>query len=103
VAAGAWRVAAPAQIPVIRRRNRSGKGRRVARGSPTVDLWPRMGGGEPAAGRPAAHREHGRGGLCSGELPAWDEPRAVRWVRVGLGEGLGRQCGVGHGREDHSA
>jgi hypothetical protein len=55
-----------------------GKGWGRTRGLPTVDLWPRMGGGAPAAGRPAVHREHGRGRLCSGELPAWDEPSATQ-------------------------
>jgi hypothetical protein len=44
-----------------------------------------MGGGAPTDGQPAARREHGRGELCFGELPAWDETRAARWVPVGLG------------------
>jgi hypothetical protein len=88
VALGARRAAAPAQIPVTRRRNRPGKGRRAARGSPSVDLCPRMGGGEPEAAA---------AGSASASSRARDEPRAARWVPVGLGEGLGRQCGVGHG------
>jgi hypothetical protein len=70
---------------------------RRCRSSPIVDLRPRTGGGEPAAGLPAAYREHSPDGLCSGELPTWDEPQAARWVPVGLGEGLGRQCDVGCG------
>jgi hypothetical protein len=74
-----------AEIGRLRWRVWSGKEWGRARGLLTTGLWPLVGGGAPAAGRLAAHREHGRGGLCSGELPAWDELRVARWVPVGLG------------------
>jgi hypothetical protein len=74
----AWRAARLTGIGRLRWRPWPGKGWGRTRGLPTVDLWSRMGGGAPAAGRPAAHREHGHDGLCSGELPAWDEPRATQ-------------------------
>jgi hypothetical protein len=41
-------------------------------------LWPRMGGGAPTAGRSAVRREHGRGELCFGGLPVWEEARAAQ-------------------------
>jgi hypothetical protein len=52
------------------------------RGLPATGLW---GGGAPAAGRPTAHREHGRGGLCSGGLSVWEEARAPQGGCRGLG------------------
>jgi hypothetical protein len=45
-----WRAAAPAKIPVILRRSQPGKGRRMARGSPTTDLWPKLGRGGSGGG-----------------------------------------------------
>jgi hypothetical protein len=74
----AWRTVRLAEIGRLRWRPWPGKGWGKMRGLPNVDLWPRMGGGALAAGRPTAHREHSRGGLCSSELPAWNEPRAAQ-------------------------
>jgi hypothetical protein len=54
--------AAPAKIGRLQWRVWPGKEWGRARGLPTTGLWPRMGGGAPAAGRPAARREHGRDG-----------------------------------------
>jgi hypothetical protein len=51
----------------------AGEGWRRKRGSPTTGLWPRIGGGAPAAGQPAARREHGRGGP-----PVCEEARATQ-------------------------
>jgi hypothetical protein len=42
-----------------------------------------MGGGALAAGRAVARREHGRGELCSGGLPAWEETRAAQAALAG--------------------
>jgi hypothetical protein len=81
----AWRAARLAGIGRLRWRPWPGKGWERTRGSPTVNLWPQMGGGAPVAGRSVAYCEHGCGGLCSGELPTWDMPRAARWVPIGLG------------------
>jgi hypothetical protein len=73
----AWRAARLTRIRPLRWRPWSGKEWGRTRGSPAVDLLPELGGEEPAAGRPVAHCEHGRGGLCSGEFPVWKGARAA--------------------------
>jgi hypothetical protein len=78
----AWRVVRLAGIGRLRRCPWPGKRWGRTRGSPAVDLWPKMGRGASAAGRAAACREHGRGVNCSDELPAWDETRAALSVLV---------------------
>jgi hypothetical protein len=65
----AWRAARLIGIGPLRWRPWPRKEWGRTRGSPAVDLWPEMGGEEPAAGRPAAHHEHDCGGLCSDEFP----------------------------------
>jgi hypothetical protein len=74
----------PDEIGRLRRRVWPGKGWGRTRSLPTTGLWPRIGGGAPAAGQPAARREHGRGGLCSGGPPVCEE------ARVALGRCRGR-------------
>jgi hypothetical protein len=59
-----------------------------------------MGREEPAAARPAAHREHGRGGLCSGEFPVWKGARAAPVGCMGREELRG---GTGPLRNDRRA
>jgi hypothetical protein len=74
----ARRAAWLAGIGRLRRRPWPGKRWGRTRGLPATGLWPRMGGGAPAAGRSATRREHGRGELCSGGLPVWEEARAAQ-------------------------
>jgi hypothetical protein len=57
---------------------RPGEGWRRSRGLPIADLWPQMGGGVPVGGRPAAPREHSRGGPYSGEVAARPGKSVVR-------------------------
>jgi hypothetical protein len=79
----ALRAARLARIGRLRRRPWPGKRWGRTRGSPAVDLWPKMGGGALAAGRAVARREHGRGELYSGGLPAWEETRAAQAALAG--------------------
>jgi hypothetical protein len=72
-----------AGIGRIQRRSWPGKRWGRTRGSPAVDLWPKIGGGAPAAGWAAVCKEHDRGELCSSGLPAWEETRAARATQVG--------------------
>jgi hypothetical protein len=94
VALGAWRAAAPAQISVIRRRNRPGKGRRMARGSPATGLWPKLGSGRLRRRGATAAGVGGNGSSGSGELSAgareWAALTALLGPRVGA-EGVGWQ------------
>jgi hypothetical protein len=73
----AMEAAVPAEIGWLQWGVWPGKEWERKRGSPAVDLWPRMGGGASVAGRPAAHREHGRCELCSGGPLVWEEARAA--------------------------
>jgi hypothetical protein len=74
----ARRVARLAGIGRLRRRPWPGKRWERTRGLPATGLWLRMGEGASASGRSAARRKHGRGELCSGGLPVWEEARAAQ-------------------------
>jgi hypothetical protein len=74
---GPWagRPARLAGIEPLRWRPWPGNRWRRLRGSPTVDLRPRMGWGAPGNGRPVAPRRAGRGAPLPGGALAWEKRR----------------------------
>jgi hypothetical protein len=77
---GPWAMGAAVLTKIRRARRGSWLGKiwERLRGSPALDLRARTGRGMPTASRVVACRDHDRDELCSGELPAWEEKRAVR-------------------------
>jgi hypothetical protein len=100
-----------AEIGRLRWRVWTGKEWGRARGLPTTGLWPQVGRGAPAAGRPAAHRERGRGEPYSGGLSVWEEAQVAQGgcrgrVELRGGGGLrrnGRRSGTFVGRTGRAA
>jgi hypothetical protein len=85
---------APTQIPVIRRRNRPGKGRRMARAHRRLGLWPKLGSGRLRRRGATAAGIDGHGSSGSDELSTgareWVVRTALLGPRGGVG-GVGRQ------------
>jgi hypothetical protein len=100
-----------AEIGRLRWRVWTGKEWGRARGLPTTGLWPQVGRGAPAAGRPVAHRERGRGEPYSGGLSVWEEAQVAQGgcrgrVELRGGGGLrrnGRRSGTFVGRTGRAA
>jgi hypothetical protein len=82
-------VAAPAQIPVIRRWNRPGKGRKMARGSPTTGLWPKLGSGRLRRRGATTAGVGGHGSFGSSEFSAGAREWAAHTALLGPSVGAG--------------